>query len=114
MGKLILAGIILVVGLAIHALLKRRGDLLPAAIRAFAQRVVLWAGIGIPAAVILFSIFRIIPAGHVGVMVLFGQVQPDFLREGLNVVNPLYDVAILDTRVEKHQAKYDAASQDLQ
>jgi len=51
----------------------------------------------------------------VGVKVLFGQVEPVPLREGLNVLwNPLYDVVTMDTRVLKHTAKYDAASKDLQ
>src|SRR5262249_51917383 len=30
------------------------------------------------------------------------------------VLNPLYDVVVMDTRVGKHSAKYDAASKDLQ
>ncbi len=46
--------------------------------------------------------------------VLFGQVDPTPLREGLNLVNPLYEVVLMDTRVHKHQARYDAASKDLQ
>ncbi len=50
-----------------------------------------------------------------GVKVLFGQVDPTPLREGLNIVlNPLYDVVVMDGRVGKHSAKYDAASKDLQ
>jgi prohibitin 2 len=49
------------------------------------------------------------------VKVLFGQVDPVPLREGLNVLwNPLYDVVTMDTRVLKHTARYDAASKDLQ
>jgi regulator of protease activity HflC (stomatin/prohibitin superfamily) len=71
--------------------------------------------VGIPAVIFAFSIFRIIPAGHVGVKVLFGQVEPLPLWEGLNVVwNPLYEIEVMDTRVQKHTAKYDAASKDLQ
>ena len=47
--------------------------------------------------------------------VLFGEVEPVPLREGLNVVwNPLYDIVIMDTRVQKHTTRYDAASKDLQ
>jgi prohibitin 2 len=57
---------------------------------------------------------RMIGAGQVGVAVLFGKVQPIALHEGLNLVNPLYDVVEMDTRVQKHQARYDAASRDLQ
>jgi regulator of protease activity HflC (stomatin/prohibitin superfamily) len=64
--------------------------------------------------VILSSMVRMIGAGHVGVAVLFGKVQSSALHEGLNIVNPLYDVVQMDTRVQRHQAKYDAASKDLQ
>ncbi len=63
---------------------------------------------------IVSSGVRMIDAGHVGVAVLFGKVQPVALGEGLNLVNPLYDVIQMDTRVQRHQAKYDAASKDLQ
>ena len=42
-------------------------------------------------------------------------MDPAPLREGLNVVlNPLYDVVVMDGRVGKHSARYDAASKDLQ
>jgi regulator of protease activity HflC (stomatin/prohibitin superfamily) len=55
-----------------------------------------------------------ISAGQVGVALLFGKVQPVVLHEGINLVNPLYDVVEMNTRVLRHQAKYDAASKDLQ
>ncbi len=49
-----------------------------------------------PAIILFFSVFRIIPAGHVGVKVLFGEVDSTPLREGLNLVlNPLYDVVVM-------------------
>lgn len=63
---------------------------------------------------ILSSGVRMIGAGHVGVALFFGKVQPVALHEGINLVNPFYDVVEMDTRVQKHQAKYDAASKDLQ
>jgi regulator of protease activity HflC (stomatin/prohibitin superfamily) len=64
--------------------------------------------------VIVSSGIRMIGAGQVGVALLFGKVQPIALHEGINLVNPLYDVVQMDTRVQKHQARYDAASKDLQ
>jgi prohibitin 2 len=77
--------------------------------------VILALAIGVPALIFLLSIFRVIPAGQVGVKVLFGQVDPAPLREGLNVLwNPLYDIVPMDVRVQKHTARYDAASKDLQ
>jgi regulator of protease activity HflC (stomatin/prohibitin superfamily) len=114
MGKLIFAAIVFAVGLALYNVLKRPG-LVPAPFAGVAARLVLALSIGIPAFIIIFSVLRIIPAGHVGVKVLFGQVEPQPLREGLNVVlNPLYDIVDMDVRVVKHTARYDAASKDLQ
>ena len=114
MGKLIFAAIVFAVGFALYNVLKRPG-LVPAPIAGVAARLVLALSIGIPAFIVLFSVLRIIPAGHVGVKVLFGQVEPQPLREGLNVVlNPLYDIVDMDVRVVKHTARYDAASKDLQ
>ncbi|HEV8674139.1 MAG TPA: prohibitin family protein [Methylomirabilota bacterium] len=114
MGKLVFAGIILLVGLGLYAALRReRGAL--GGLGGALPRVVLGLAVGIPVAILVFSIFRIIPAGQVGVKVLFGQVEPVPLREGLNLIwNPLYDIVVMDARVEKHTAKYDAASNDLQ
>lgn len=79
-----------------------------------ALRAVSFVLIPIGVLMILSSGVRMISAGHVGVALLFGKVQPVALREGINLVNPLYDVIEMDTRVQKHQAKYDAASKDLQ
>jgi prohibitin 2 len=114
MGKLVFAGVVFVVGLGLYAALRReRGAL--GTLGGALPRVVLGLAIGIPLAILAFSVFRIIPAGHVGVKVLFGQVEPIPLREGLNLLwNPLYDIVVMDARVEKHTAKYDAASNDLQ
>ena len=114
MSKLVFAAIVLAVGLVIWGL-ARRHPLFERAPFSLVPHVVLTLAIGIPALIFAFSIFRIIPAGEVGVKVLFGQVDPVPLREGLNILwNPLYDVVNMDTRVHKHVAKYDAASKDLQ
>jgi prohibitin 2 len=115
MAKLIFSVVVLAVGLALFAALQRRRDLLPGVLATLVPRAVLALAVGVPALVLVFSVFRVIPAGHVGVKVLFGEVDPAPLREGLNVVlNPLYDVVAMDTRLHKHTAKYDAASKDLQ
>ncbi len=79
-----------------------------------AIRIVATLLVPIGALMIVSSTVRMISAGHVGVAVLFGKVQPVALKEGINLVNPLYDVVQMDTRVQRHQAKYDAASKDLQ
>ena len=113
MSKIILAVVVFLVGMGISRYLNRTEDL-PLQVRRLGARLAFLGGIVVPALILLLSTFRIIPAGHVGVALLFGQVQPVPLREGLNVVNPLYDVIDMDTRVKRHQARYDAASKDLQ
>jgi len=115
MSKLVFATLVLLVGLAVWATMRRQPELFRTGPMAVVPRAVLVLAIGIPALIFLLSVFRIIPAGHVGVKVLFGQVDPTPLREGLNVVwNPLNDVVDMDARVLKHTARYDAASKDLQ
>ncbi len=113
MSKLVLAVIVFLAGMGLSRYLNRAEDL-PAQARRLASRLSFSGGIVIPLLILILSTFRIIPAGHVGVALLFGQVQSVPLKEGLNVVNPLYDVIHMDTRVARHTARYDAASQDLQ
>ena len=47
---------------------------------------------------VLTACVKQIDAGYVGVKSLFGKVQNDVLRSGLNFVNPLVDVRQLDVR----------------
>jgi regulator of protease activity HflC (stomatin/prohibitin superfamily) len=47
---------------------------------------------------VLTSCVKQIDAGYVGVKSLFGKVQNDVLRSGLNFVNPLVDVSSVDVR----------------
>jgi len=42
--------------------------------------------------------FHSVPAGHVGVAILFGEVQDDPYPEGLNLVNPLLSWVDMDVR----------------
>jgi regulator of protease activity HflC (stomatin/prohibitin superfamily) len=79
-----------------------------------ASRLVLAIGVLVPVLVVLLSTFKVIPAGHVGVATLFGQVQPRALAEGLNFINPLLDVTLMSTQVQRRTGRYDAASKDLQ
>lgn len=54
-----------------------------------------------------------IPAGHVGVATLFGQVQEEPFKEGLHVpVNPLYKWHLYDVRQKTHKEKVSVPSQD--
>jgi len=57
-----------------------------------------------------------VPAGNVGVVTNFGQVQVVTLEPGLHVVVPIYQrVTNVDTRVQPHEfQEIDAASKELQ
>jgi regulator of protease activity HflC (stomatin/prohibitin superfamily) len=51
---------------------------------------------------IIFSCFVQIDAGHVGVKSLFGNVQNDVLRSGLNFKSPLVEVREMDIRTQTY------------
>lgn len=118
MGKLVVALLLLVLGVAAVKL----GRHLAAGLRDERDRRLTTLGgrllgVGcfvIVALILTLSVFVVIPAGHVGVPVLFGQVQPRALAEGLNVILPWYNVVSMTTQVQKFGAKFDAASKDLQ
>ena len=63
-------------------------------------------GIGVGVVVILlFLIFNpitLVPAGHVGVKVLFGKVQPTIITEGLHIVNPLLSIHKMSIRTQEY------------
>lgn len=122
MAKFIFAAFVLILGIAASQLLRRRIDENLTERKPQLAKSLEWAshlsmilGVGIAAAIVITSIFVVIPAGFVGVKVLFGNVDPRPLPPGLNIIwNPLYDVEKMDTRVQKFQEAYDAASKDQQ
>ncbi len=99
MGKLIFAAIVFVLAYALYVGVRRQRQVLPATLAEIVPRAILAFAIGIPALIVLFSVFRIIPAGQVGVKVLFGEVEP---------VPPAARAST------SHTTRYDAASKDLQ
>ncbi len=50
-------------------------------------------------AIILLASLTVIPAGHVGVVALFGKVRNTPIQPGLHLVNPLANVVKMDTRL---------------
>ncbi len=57
--------------------------------------------------------YQSIPAGHVGVATLFGEVQPKHFSEGLRIpVNPLYQWYLYDVRQKTHSETSNVPSQD--
>ena len=57
---------------------------------------------GLAALLFIGSSFTIIPAGHIGVQVLFGRVQPNALTEGMRLINPLVDIEEMSVRTETY------------
>lgn len=73
-----------------------------------------YAGVLLGLLILVFSSFVVVDSGHVGVVTVFGNVEKDALYNGLHFVMPYKDVIQMDTRVQKHEARYDAASVDIQ
>lgn len=59
------------------------------------------AGVALFTAVLVFESFTIVKAGHVGVQVTLGSVNPTVLAEGTHFVNPISDVKQVDVRLQK-------------
>lgn len=51
---------------------------------------------------LVFSCLTIISAGHIGVQVMFGEVRPTALTEGLNTINPLLNIVEMSVRTETY------------
>lgn len=66
------------------------------------KSLVILAGVIITVVGLLTASLRQIDAGHVGVQVLFGQVQEGILYEGLNLVNPLVDVKQISIQTQNY------------
>lgn len=61
---------------------------------------------------LLFSTFRIIPAGHVGIVDLFGQVSTQPLSPGLRMVNPLARIVPISIRTQEDKETMDVPSKE--
>ena len=62
--------------------------------------------------VALFQLVRIIPAGHVGVVDLFGVVSPQPLQSGLRLVNPLANVASMTIKTQELKETMEVPSKE--
>jgi len=68
-----------------------------------ARQFASFGGFALAAILIIASLIRIVPAGNVGVQVLFGKVLTgSTLSEGLNVVNPFIDLEIMTIRTQAY------------
>ena len=68
--------------------------------RRYAGPIAVFALLGLGMGVIFGSV-RVVPAGHVGIVDLFGQVSPRALPSGLNFINPLAKVIPMSIRTEE-------------
>ena len=76
-------------------------------------------GITAGVAIILVSVglasFTVISAGHTGVQVTLGEVNPLPLTEGVHFVNPISQIKDVDVRLQKAELKgANAGTKDLQ
>jgi prohibitin 1 len=51
-------------------------------------------------AALLFSMVKIVPPGHVGILVLFGKIHGS-ITEGLHLVNPLVSMELMNVRTQE-------------
>jgi regulator of protease activity HflC (stomatin/prohibitin superfamily) len=74
---------------------------------------------GVYAVLLLLAVFVLslssVPASNVGVVTLFGEVQPTTIPEGLHIINPLAKVSYVFVGLDTAQAQNaEAASRDMQ
>ena len=119
MGKLILATVLIVGGLLVGRVLVSMAAQIRDAARSRVPlvaigRAVQGGGVFLGLLIIVLSSFVVVDSGHIGVVTVFGNVEKEPLYNGLHFVLPYKDVVQMDTRVQKHEARYDAASVDIQ
>lgn len=61
---------------------------------------------------VIFSVIRVVPAGHVGVVDFFGRVSPRFLQSGINFVNPLAGVISFSVRTQEEKETMSVPSKE--
>lgn len=77
-------------------------------------KLVAFAAIFIIVSVVILGTIVLIPTGAVGIKMEFGKAVGS-LDEGINFVIPMVNsVELMDLRLQKHEAKANAASSDLQ
>lgn len=72
--------------------------------------------VGLVLVILLIALWPMVsvPAGHRGVVTMFGDVHGKPLEPGLNFVNPMAHVRDMTVQIQKAVVKGDAASKDLQ
>lgn len=122
MSKLILAGVIFLIAFVVSRFFKNSAARVLANPRTtqdapfylLVSKACFFGGFLIAAGIVLFSTFRVVPAGSVGVVTIMGKVQETPLYPGFSMVNPIAEVYQMSTQIQRHSAKYDSSSKDLQ
>ena len=98
--------LIVVIGI-VFAVLTRAGVFRSGSSRGFGGLV-----IGLLALLAFSRAVTVIPAGHVGVVDLFGKVQPDTLKSGIQLVNPLARVVKMTIQTQEIKEVMDVPSKE--
>lgn len=69
-------------------------------------------GISAIVASCIISSFAVVPAGHVGIVDLWGNVKPTALKAGIHIINPLANVISMSIKTHEMKAKLSAPSKE--
>jgi regulator of protease activity HflC (stomatin/prohibitin superfamily) len=86
-------------------------DPMRAAGMAAARRVLLLVGL-VALVVSGAQLVRVIPAGHVGVVDLFGVVRPESLKSGIHLINPLARVTSMSIKTQELKEQMEVPSKE--
>lgn len=103
----VLALLLVVILVTVVSILSRAGIIRAGSVRGLAV-----LGIGIVGLVTLSKALVVIPAGHVGVVDLFGKVSPATLKSGIQVVNPLARVVKMSIKTQEIKETMDVPSKE--
>jgi prohibitin 1 len=101
--------IIVVVALSTYVGLRRRG--LNAVEEHRTARVLQFIGV-VALLAALASCLTVVPAGHVGIIDLFGRMSPNTLKAGINLVNPLARVVKMSVKTQEMKEGMDVPSKE--
>ncbi len=98
---------LVVLGLALSAVALRRNGASPRVFRSIGFLMILLVLLVVGA-----RSLRVIPAGHVGVVDLFGRVAPETLKSGIQIVNPFARVTTLSVKTQELKEVMDVPSKE--
>lgn len=103
----VLAVLLVIVLAVVLTILSRAGVIRPGSGRGLAGLAV-----GIFGLLAFSKALVVIPAGHVGVVDLFGQVSPNTLKSGIQIINPLARVVKMSVKTQEIKEVMDVPSKE--